>query len=203
MRFYTLGSVAGRFYPEALFRIKTKDKILCLTFDDGPDPESTPKLLEILDKNNIKAAFFCNGKAAEFYPGLIQMIKYEGHLIGNHGYNHLSGWVTSLMDYCNDIIHASSFTSGKLFRPPYGLLRINQYRHLRNSFKIVFWDIMPYDFDREIEAAKSLQILNSRIRPGSIIVLHDSRYSTSKVFLNEFLDKSVKDGYKFIFSELQ
>ena len=203
MRFFTISSVAAWFYPEALFRMKTKEKILCLTFDDGPDPDSTPELLEILEKHNIKAAFFCDGRSAEMYPGLIGLIKMKGHIVGNHGYKHLNGWSTSLNDYCNDVNYASRFTSANLFRPPYGLLRFNQYRHLRHTFKIVFWDVMPYDFDREITPDRSLEILNKHIRPGSVIVLHDRQDSTSVQFLDEFLDSSAGKGYRFKCPELQ
>lgn len=203
MRFFSPFFLAGWLYPEAIFRLKTTDKILCLTFDDGPDPESTSKLLEILEKYKIRALFFCDGKAAELYPLLVNKIKEKGHLIGNHGYKHLNGWATSLREYCNDVNYASRFTSGKIFRPPFGFLRLNQYRKLSKSFKIVFWDIMPYDFDRETEAAKSLKILNKKIRPGSVIVLHDSQDSSSVLFLDEFLDNSVTNGYKFTIPEFQ
>ena len=203
MRFFSISSLARLIYPDALFRIKTREKILYLTFDDGPDPDSTPELLEILEKHNIKAAFFCDGRAAELYPWLVQKIRGKGHQVGNHGYNHLNGWGTSLRDYCNDVDHASGFTSGKLFRPPYGLLRINQYRRLRNTFKIVFWDVMPYDFDREISPERSLKILNKKIRPGSVVVLHDSHDSAARIFLNEFIEGSVKRGYSFTCPVLQ
>ena len=203
MRLYRLPFIAGWLYPEAIFRLKTADNTLCLTFDDGPDPESTPKLLEILEKQNIRAVFFCDGKAAEMYPCLVERIRDEGHMVGNHGYNHLNGWTTSARDYYEDVIYASRFTSGKLFRPPYGLLRLNQYRQLRKSFRIIFWDIMPYDFDKNTGAGRSLEILNNKIRPGSIIVLHDRQDSSSLLFLDEFLDKSVRSGYKFSNPELQ
>jgi len=203
MRFYRLPFIAGWLYPQAIFRLKTTENILCLTFDDGPDPESTPGLLDILERHKIRAVFFCNGKAAETYPCLVERIKESGHLIGNHGYNHLNGWATSARDYYNDIINASRFTSGKLFRPPYGLMRLSQYHRLRKSFRIMFWDVMPYDFDINTGARRSLEILNQKKRPGSIIVLHDRQGSSSLIFLDEFLDKSVGDGYKFSCPELQ
>jgi peptidoglycan/xylan/chitin deacetylase (PgdA/CDA1 family) len=203
MKLFRPTLIAGLLYPKAIFRLKTRDKTLCLTFDDGPDPESTPKLLRILDKYKIRAVFFCDGKAAEKYPGLVEAIKDKGHQVGNHGYNHLNGWTSSLKEYCDDVYRASSLTSDKLFRPPYGLLRLNQYLQLRKSYMIMFWDIMPYDFDKNIGADRSLEILNDRLRSGSIIVLHDNHDSSSVLFLDEFLDRSCRSGYTFSHPELK
>ena len=184
-------------YPDAVFRIKTYEKILYLTFDDGPDPESTPELLDILNNNNVKALFFCNGRAAEKFPELINKIRETGHLVGNHGYSHLNGWRTSQEKYCEDVNRASRLTSGNLFRPPYGRLTINQYKELSKSFTIFFWDIMPYDFDRSFGSERSLNVLNKKLRPGSIIVLHDTSASTCRTFFKDFIDKSISEGYKF------
>jgi peptidoglycan/xylan/chitin deacetylase (PgdA/CDA1 family) len=184
-------------YPDAVFRIKTSEKILFLTFDDGPDPESTPEVLHILNNNKVRAIFFCNSEAAEKYPDLVEKIKETGHLVGNHGYDHLNGWKTSTDKYCDDINRASHFTSGNLFRPPYGRLTINQYKRLRKSFRIIFWDIMCYDFDRNFSAEKSLHILNRKLRSGSIIVLHDTTSSTCNAFLNDFIKMSISNGYRF------
>ena len=147
---------------------------MCLTFDDGPDPDSTPQLLDILDKHDIKALFFCDGRAAEKYPDLINRMISKGHIIGNHGYNHLNGWKTSLKKYIADVVNAAPYTSSGLFRPPYGRLRFNQYRELKEKYKIVFWDIMPYDFDRSFGSGNSLRVLKKKLRRGSIIVLHDT-----------------------------
>ena len=203
MRIFRLPFVAGWLYPDALFRLKDLGKNLCLTFDDGPDPESTPGLLEILEKHHTRALFFCDGKAAERYPHLIDRIIEKGHMVGNHGYNHLNGWTTSVREYHKDVIYASRFTSEKFFRPPYGLLRPGQYRILRKSYRIMFWDIMPYDFDRSIGSGRSLEILNRKLRPGSIIVLHDRPDSSSSGFLDEFLDNSEREGYSFVCPEFR
>jgi peptidoglycan/xylan/chitin deacetylase (PgdA/CDA1 family) len=170
---------------------------LCLTFDDGPDPLSTLSLLDLLDRHAIKAVFFCNGIAAKNYPGLVDQIKTKGHLIGNHGYNHLNGWTTSLKSYVADITNAASFTSSILFRPPYGHLRFNQYKKLGETFKIIFWDIMPYDFDSRFGSEKSLLILKKKIRPGSIIVLHDNHKSKFPEFIEEFILFAREEGYRF------
>ena len=203
MRLYRLPYIADWLYPQAIFRLKTTENILCLTFDDGPDPESTPGLLDILKRHKIRAVFFCNGKAAETHPCLVERIKEGGHLIGNHGYHHYNGWVTSSEVYCTDVNYASQFTSGKLFRPPYGRLRLCQYKKLRKTFRIIFWDLMSYDFDTGFGAAKSLAILKKKIRPGSIIVLHDKPGSSSINFLEDLIGMAVDRGYSFLIPEFR
>jgi peptidoglycan/xylan/chitin deacetylase (PgdA/CDA1 family) len=185
------------FYREALFRIKTNEKVLCLTFDDGPDPISTPTLLEILKKHHIKAIFFCNGRAVLKYPDLINLIKSDGHLVGNHGFSHYDGLFTPSKKYLEDINLAVPLTSDKLFRPPYGRLKIRQYRKLINSYKIILWDVMAYDFDSKFGKDKSLTILKKKIRTGSVIVLHDDPSGTVLEFIEDFLLYAKDDGYQF------
>ncbi len=189
--------IAGLVFPEAHFRQGTGDKSLCLTFDDGPDRESTPALLRLLDRHNIKALFFCSGEAAEKNPDLVERIIEEGHLIGNHGYRHIRGFTSSFNRYCDNAYKASPLTSASLFRPPYGSLTIRQYRELKKSFRIVFWDVMAYDFDPSFGPERSLLLLKRKIRPGSIIVLHDTPDSTNKFFLDRFLGFAVNQGYRF------
>lgn len=191
------GLLARCLYPEAIFRIKTTEKVLYLTFDDGPDQYSTPLLLDILDRHGVKALFFCDGRAAEKYPDLMDKIRNKGHMIGNHGYSHLNGWRTGSDKYINDVTRASNFTSGKVFRPPYGGLSLKQKKILLKSFKIFFWDIMPYDFDISFGTLNSLRILKNKIRAGSIIILHDSVSSCANKIIGEFVTYSVSEGYRF------
>jgi len=202
MRLFRPCFVAGYFYPEAFFRIETNEKLLFLSFDDGPDPETTPVLIEILKKYGIKAMFFCDGRAAEKYPELIEQIKSECHLLGNHGYNHLNGWTTSAKRYINDINQAAEFTSSALFRPPYGRIGFRQYRKLKRKFKIIFWDIMPYDFDMSFGPEKVLKVLQKKVRSGSIIVFHDQSRSMVLKLLPEFIDSSMAKGFRFALPDL-
>ena len=197
MRLFRPCFFARWFYPDALFRIKTTEKILWLTFDDGPDPDSTQVLLDILNKHDVKALFFCSGKAAEKYPDLIDLIKSEGHIIGNHGYNHLNGWETTTVNYLTDIERASSVTSSSFFRPPFGRLSLRQYWKIKGKYKIIFWDLMPYDFDSSFGHENTLQILKRKIRCGSVIVLHDTSRSTATRILEDFIRFSVNEGYRF------
>lgn len=197
MRLFRPGFPAYCLYPDAIFRVKTNDRVLYLTFDDGPDPISTPPLLEILKKSAVRAVFFCNGERAEKHPELIKTIIESGHIVGNHTYSHFDSWRTGSQDYINDVLKASPFTSDKLFRPPYGHLKLNQYKYLKKNYRIIFWDIMPYDFDSEFGASRSLKVLKDKIRPGSVIVLHDKPTSTAIQFLDEFIRYAKEEKYNF------
>ncbi|MBW6500424.1 MAG: polysaccharide deacetylase family protein [Bacteroidales bacterium] len=199
MRFFRPGVLVRLLYPDALFRMSGDGKSLCLTFDDGPDPQSTPLLLRLLAGRDLRAIFFCTGAAAEKYPGLISLIRAGGHLIGNHGYLHLDGWRVSCARYVENAERAAPFTSARLFRPPYGHLSPAQFRRLSKSYKIVFWDIMPYDFDSRFGPGNSLRTLMRLIRPGAVIVLHDRPGSSALLFLEEFIDLAEAEGYNFKF----
>jgi len=197
MRFFRPG-IPGRWvFHEALFRIRTDEKIVCLTFDDGPDPSSTPVILEALNKNEISAIFFCCGDAAKQYPHLVKSIISEGHIIGNHTWSHSDGWKNSALSYLQDVDKAVPFTSGKYFRPPFGRMRFRQYLLLKKRFKIFFWDIMSYDFDGTLSYEESLRKTVELIRPGSVIVLHDKKRSNYAEFLNRLVEEILKKGYRF------
>ena len=197
MRLFRPWPVMERLYPEAIFRIKTNEKHLLLSFDDGPDPASTYEILEILSRHQVNAFFFCTGIKAETYPGLIEKIKSSGHIIGNHSYSHLSGWRTTKSNYIADIQKADGLTSSNLFRPPYGRLTPGQYKSLKETYKIILWDLMPYDFDATFGCGNALRVLKEKIRPGSIIALHDSPLSGPAGLLEEFLEYARGEGYEF------
>jgi len=197
MRIFRTGFIAGWLYPEAIFRIKTDEKVLYLTFDDGPDPDSTPELINLLYNYKIRAIFFVDGRAAERYPELVVQLLSGGHIVGNHGYSHDDGWKTSVEKYIEDVSKTDGFTNSRFFRPPFGRMKIGQYRKLKENFKIVLWDIMPYDFDKKFGKEKSLQVLKKKIRPGSIIVLHDTPSSTANSIIGEFVTYATECGYRF------
>lgn len=197
MRLYRPVFFAQCLYPDALFRIKTSEKSLYLTFDDGPDPDSTPGLIDTLQQYNIKAAFFCSGIKAEKYPHLIKNLKEAGHLIGNHGYDHPDGWKTPIDEYIADIQMASSLTSANLFRPPYGRLTLSQYKRIKDDYRIVFWDIMPYDFDNSFGEENAINISRRKLRNGSIIVLHDNHEIAVNKITEGIIISALSEGYSF------
>jgi peptidoglycan/xylan/chitin deacetylase (PgdA/CDA1 family) len=188
---------AGIIYPDAIFRIPGSGRNIYLTFDDGPDPASTPRILDILKSHDVTAAFFCTGSKVTRSPGLFARIASEGHIIGNHGFSHLNGLKTPIRTYCADIFKGRDVTRSNLFRPPYGRLRVRQYRILERTMRIVFWDVMPYDFDMKMPAESSFAILSRKIRPGSVIVLHDKAESSAPAYLDRFIRSSLDRGYSF------
>jgi len=197
MRLFRPSFLLRLFYPKAIYRVTTRNKELCLTFDDGPNPDSTPKILDILDAHKVRALFFCTGQEAEKYPWLIALIISKGHIVGNHGYRHLDGWKTNTFAYIRNFSRSAGFTSPNLLRPPYGRIRPAQYRELSENYRTVFWDLMPYDYDESMSSEEVLNILKKKIRTGSVIVLHDKTTSSVLSFLAEFIRYAETDGYKF------
>lgn len=160
-----------------------KDKTVYLTFDDGPIPEITPWVLKELKKHQVRATFFCIGNNIEKNPEVFHTIISEGHTIGNHTYNHLNGWKTTTASYlanvalCEEAIQKNSHHSlkARLFRPPYGKIKTSQSRRLRRiGYKIIMWDVLSADFDANVSQEQCLENVLSNIRPGSILVFHDS-----------------------------
>lgn len=199
LRFFRPPFPARLFYPDALFRIDTPEKVVYLTFDDGPTANSTERILEILSRYHIRALFFCTGRSAQENPGLLDQIRSSGHAIGNHGYLHLDGFKCSVKEYVRNAETSLLVTYTTLFRPPYGRMRLLQYRELKRRFKIYLWDLMVYDFDGEFGSGRSLKILKNLVRPGSVIVFHDHSTSTVHEFLEEFILFCFENDYRFGF----
>jgi len=178
-------------FPQLIWRIPNVDNAIFLTFDDGPDPEGTPRVLDLLAEHNAKATFFCLGKQVEKYPAIFERIKKEGHAVGNHSWSHLSGWTTSNKKYFADIERADQIIGSKLFRPPYGRIRPSQIRHLKQKYTIVMWDVMSGDYDPRQTPEKISRRLEKHIRPGSVVVGHDKnqadRGSLIRISLPEVL----------------
>jgi len=198
IRFFRLPVIFRLLFPDAIFSLENKSvNSVFLTFDDGPDPGITPDILKILGIHGIKATFFCTGRNIEKYPGLFSEIVAEGHNIGNHGYLHLKGLGTRLPIYIENAEKGAKLTNSTLFRPPYGSISRRQYSLLKRKWKIIFWDLMLYDFDRSFREGGPMSALQRLVRPGSVIVLHDNSRSSAGEFLDEAIIFLKSKGYTF------
>jgi peptidoglycan/xylan/chitin deacetylase (PgdA/CDA1 family) len=148
-----------------------------ITFDDGPHPVVTPFVLEQLEDYNAKATFFCIGKNVADHPHIFEQIIASGHSVGNHTYSHLNGWETLTEDYIRNIALANTLIKGCAFRPPYGRISRRQAALLQaggQPWKVYMWSVLSADFDVAITPEKCLDNVRSNIRPGAIVVFHDS-----------------------------
>ena len=145
-----------------------------LTFDDGPHPQSTPKLLSTLRAKKLKATFFCLGEQLEKHPDLHHAMIDEGHLIANHGYSHLSGWTTDYEAYISNVERGAQLSGSNYYRPPYGRMTPRQYNHIKLQHQIVMWTSMPGDFKVKRTKEMIAQEVLRAYKGDEIIVLHDS-----------------------------
>ena len=162
-------------FPEAIWRVKQKGKkVAYLTFDDGPIPEVTPKILDILDEFGVKATFFMVGDNASRHPELLEEVRRRGHSVGNHTMHHLRGFKTLRRRYLRDVKEADNLLMSTMFRPPHGLLRWSQSRVIRRHYNLIMYDVVTRDYAARTSPEEVLGNVRRFTRNGSIIVFHDS-----------------------------
>lgn len=189
-----------RLHTERLWRVPTREKILYLTFDDGPVPGVTTAALSVLKQFGAKATFFCVGANVEKYPELYAQLRAEGHSAGNHSYSHLNGWKTDTRLYLDDVARCAAVFPSGLFRPPYGRMKPSQSQRLRqDGYRIVMWDVLSGDYDRSISPEHCLQNVLPHAREGSVIVFHDSEKAKENMLyaLPKVLEHFAEQGYRF------
>lgn len=201
IRFFSIPWIVSVLYKNLIWKIPATKKVIYLTFDDGPVPETTEWILNELSKFNVGATFFCVGENVQKYPNLVTLIKEKGHSLGNHTFNHKNGKKTSTHQYLANIRKCAEVIDSRLFRPPYGKLTLQQTRGiLRNNFKIIMWSLLSYDFDQTVNPEKIFRRITRRTRPGKIVVFHDNikALSNLKAILPRYLDYCTQEGYKFM-----
>lgn len=193
-----------KLYSSYHWKIPTKDKILYLTFDDGPHPTITPWVLAQLKNYGAKATFFCIGKNVLQCPTVFQQLLAEGHAIGNHTHSHCNGWRTPTASYLADVARASEVIDSSLFRPPYGRIRRSQAKGIafamqKKTVKIIMWDVLSADFDQTRSPEQCAATVLKHASAGSIIVFHDSEkaFENLKVALPLVLKKFAEKGFAF------
>lgn len=189
-------------YKSCIWQMPASSNTIYLTFDDGPHPTITPFVLDELKKYNALATFFCIGDNVTKYPETYVRILQEGHAVGNHTYNHLNGWKTATGAYLENINKAKMVVDSNLFRPPYGKTTYAQLSALRKEntqFKIIMWSVLSADFDTKISADQCYDNVIKNVRPGSIIVFHDSEkaYERMSYALPLVLKYFAENGYRF------
>ena len=186
-------------YPRACWRMNAFKRVVYLTFDDGPIPEVTPWILDILDKYKIKATFFMVGENVCKHPDEYKMVIERGHRIGNHTYNHLQGLKERTEKYVANTDKADLFLSTDLFRPPHGFMRRKQYSRLIKRYRIIMWDLVTRDYDSRLTGEQVLNKVKKYVRPGSIITFHDSLRSINNLHyaLPRTIEWLLAEGYEF------
>lgn len=213
MSFYWIKTkpLIKKIFSNYIWDLPNTEKKIYLTFDDGPTPEITEWVLEELKKHQAKATFFCIGKNIEKYPSIFSRTINEGHLVGNHTFNHLNGWKNSTDNYIDNVKMCQTLSDTnysyklqaehcKLFRPPYGKIKTAQSEKLRQlGYKIIMWDVLSADFDQTVTPEKCLENVLSNVKTGSIIVFHDSvkAFRNLKYTLPKSIEILKKRGFVF------
>ena len=162
------------FFRGCTWRRKTRKKVIYLTFDDGPVPETTPYLLDLLDEYGWKATFFCVGENVQRHPELYREILARGHRTGNHTFNHLRGTRCGIEEYVDNVHKAGEYIDSTLFRPTHGRMKARQRRKLREQYEIIMWDVLTQDYNKLLSPDYILGKIRRLSRNGSIVVYHDS-----------------------------
>lgn len=198
MRLARTPKAVQRAFPNLTWSTDVRQAVY-LTFDDGPTPGVTDQVLDILDDHDARATFFCLGKNVVHHPVLFDRIRRAGHAVGNHTYNHLNGWETPPSRYLSDVESCHRIFYSTLFRPPYGKVRPSQRKRILEHYRIVMWDVLSYDFDTALTPEGCLRTVLKHVRPGSIVVFHDSEKAAERMLycLPRILDHFGRQGLAF------
>lgn len=186
-------------YPETIWRIPGKEKTVYLTFDDGPIPEVTPWVLDILDHYDVKATFFCVGDNVARNPHLFEELKRRGHQVGNHTMNHIQGIKFGVSGYLKNVDKADKYIDSIFFRPPHGHMKLAQVRALRHRYRIIMWDVVTRDYSKKLDPELVLENVKKYTRNGSIVVFHDSLKAEKNLryVLPKAIEWLLENGYRF------
>ena len=186
-------------FPGVTWRMPAEPKCVYLTFDDGPIPEVTPWVLDVLDRYGVKATFFMVGDNVRKHPEVFRMVVERGHRIGNHTFNHIQGLRYLTKNYLANVEKAAHYIPSDLFRPPHGHMRIPQTLCLTRKYRVVMWDVVTRDYSPHMTPQGVLNVVKRYTRNGSVIVFHDSLKAERN--MREAMPKAIEwllaQGYTF------
>lgn len=188
-------------FTEAWWRVKRRGrKVVFLTFDDGPVPEETPWVLDLLDKEGIKATFFMVGDNVRRHPELLEEVKRRGHSYGNHTMHHLQGLKVDAKTFFRDITEADRLIGSILFRPPHGIISPLQTSLIKRHYNIIMYDLVTRDYSKRVNGEEVLDNVKRYARNGSIIVFHDSKkaHVNMRYALPRAIEWLKEQGYEFL-----
>mgnify|MGYP003331968960 FL=1 len=195
MQFALLQSIS----TSLTWKIPSRDKVIYLTFDDGPIPEITPWVVEKLKEHNAKATFFCVGNNVRKHTQIYNSLLLNEHRTGNHTDQHVNGWTSFNRKYFLDVARCARVVKSDLFRPPYGKIRPTQIARLKKQYRIIMWDVLSKDYDTNLSGEQVFEKVKNNTKPGSIIVFHDSIKAAPRLryALPKTLEWFAAQGYRF------
>lgn len=197
------------------FRVFKKGRVaseIALTFDDGPDPEYTPQLLDLLARYKAKATFFVVGSHAEKHPELLRRMRDEGHIIGIHNYVHKTNWfmrpktVRNQIARTSDVIREATGIRSVYYRPPWGIINIFDFTN-PNKMQIILWSAIFGDWNVKLGAERLKQKMMEKLNPGEVLLLHDcgrtpgadeTAPANMLIALEAYMEEATKRGYQFV-----
>lgn len=206
LSFHKTPKILSKFFPSLRWNIATNAKEIYLTFDDGPIPQLTEEILDILKLYGIKATFFCVGENVLRNPDIYKQILADGHTTGNHTHQHLKAWKVNEAIYLNNILKAEEAMlsiaplARKLFRPPHGQFTPSITKKLLSlDYEIIMWDILTKDYLINLNIDTAYKLCTEKSESGSIIVFHDNLKARNNVLnlLPMYINEMLSAGYKF------
>lgn len=172
-----------KLFPGSVWQLPEEEPCVYITFDDGPNAATTPRLLRLLDQLHIPATFFCVGDNVRRYPEHYRAILAAGHTVGNHTYHHIRGLSLPASAYMADVQQAAELIHSRLFRPPHGRLTPAQLSALRTAgYRIIMFDVVTRDYNPRLTPDNVFHIATRYARNGSLIVFHDSPKAAPRMF---------------------
>lgn len=204
MFFHKTPAVIRWLYPQLKWTIPTHEKVIYLTFDDGPIPGITDFILDNLKEYEVKATFFCVGDNLRKHPQVAERAMTDGHVLANHTHNHLNGWTTTTDRYLENIEECAEQLvqlgqKRKLLRPPYGKIKRKQISLLKSEYDIIMWDVLSGDYSQKVSPQSCVTNSIKATVAGSIVLFHDNIKAEKnlKYTLPRYLEHFRHTDYQF------